>query len=102
MVDVTVTQIIEVDASAGVVTVTYPPTLATGYGVTVAKTDTTTNAVNISPDGATVADAIVTPANGPRVDARTVWSNGTTLHSAQGGPSGADVIITTNTNHTIT
>ncbi len=100
-VDTTIRKIIEVDASGGAVTVTYAPSLATGWGVVVAKVDTSANAVNISPDGVTIVDVIATPASGDQIDSRTVWSNGSQLFSCVGGPSGVNTIVTTSTNYTV-
>jgi len=102
MVNTAVRQIIEVDASGGARTITYAPSLAVGWGVVIAKIDSSSNAVNITPDGSTIIDSIVTPASGDQIDSRTVWSNGSQLFSAVGGPSGVNTIVTTSTNYTVT
>lgn len=101
MANTAIRQIIEVDASGGARTITYAPSLAVGWGIVIAKIDTSANAVNITPDGTTIIDSIVTPASGDQIDSRTVWSNGTQLFSCVGGPSGANTIIATTTNYTV-
>lgn len=76
---------VEVDSSAGAVTITVPLTFGNPTytpEVEILKTDTSSNVVNIS-DGTNIIDVIVTPAtaNGQVNGWRTVTSNGTALRS---------------------
>jgi len=76
---------IDVDASAGTVTITVPTNLSTATDtqpIIISKVDTTTNIVQIS-DGTNVIDAIVTPAttNGQIGGYREVTGNGSNLRS---------------------
>lgn len=70
--------IIEVSAAGGAVTITYPPTLATGRMITIVKTDPSTNAVNIS-DGSSVVGSLTFPAVGANMQSQSVYSNGSAL-----------------------
>lgn len=69
-------QTIEVDASGGAVTITYLPATAAGR-VTVVKTDTSYNPVNIS-DGTDVLYSLVAPANG-LMQSVTAYTNTTAI-----------------------
>jgi hypothetical protein len=71
-------QTLEVDASAGAVTITYPPSTAAGR-VLVVKTDTTYNPVNIS-NGSTTIFSLVSPAStSGYCQTATAYTNGTKL-----------------------
>jgi hypothetical protein len=70
--------IIEVNASGGAVTITYPPSLATGRMVTIVKTDASANAVQIS-DGASIVGYLVFPPVGASMQSQAVYSNGSAL-----------------------
>lgn len=65
--------IIEVDASGGLRTITYPLGLASGYVVTIVKTDSTANLVNIS-NGTSVFTSLAFP-----LQAEGIYSNLSTL-----------------------
>lgn len=74
--------VIQVDATGGARTVTYPVSLTTGFKVFVVKVDTTANPVIISANGTTPLDAIVTPKSLASVGSRFVWSDGVNLYSS--------------------
>lgn len=76
-------QVLEVDASLGPVTITYPLGLGNTQQVqpvTIVKIDNTANNVSIVDSGsATVRFVLALPPNGVIVQSATVYSNGTTL-----------------------
>jgi hypothetical protein len=69
--------IVEMDATSGALTVTFPVTLR--KAVTIVKVDATTNSVSITPDGATVQGTLSYPAIGKNMNSATVYGNGTSL-----------------------
>jgi hypothetical protein len=76
---------LDVDASAGAITITVPPNLSTPTDtqpIIISKVDTTANIIQIS-DGTNVIDVIVTPAtaNGQIGGYREVTGNGSKLRS---------------------
>lgn len=79
----TTDKFIEADATLGAIVIEYPPALEIAVDVQVLKIDTTANAIQITPDGVTVIDAITSPASatGQINGWRFVYSNGTTLRS---------------------
>ena len=71
-------KIIEVNASGGVVTITFAPNVNPYWQITIVKVDGTNNPVNIS-DGISVQGALISPAIGDSMQSQVVYATGSSL-----------------------